>query len=139
MNKTCVLRLFVSPAKGVCEAATDLVLTRDGIVGDCHGGDKQVSLCSAAAFASLGQGAALCAARYMPNVVLDGWGAFAVGDELSLGTARLRITGLKSCFPDDCALAASGAPCALKDGAAFARVIRQGAVSVGDVCKEESV
>ena len=132
MNKTCVLRLFVSPAKGVCEAATDLVLTRDGIVGDCHGGDKQVSLCSAAAFA------ALCAARYMPNVVLDGRGAFAVGDELSLGTARLQITALKSCFPDDCALAASGAGCALKDGAAFARVIRPGAISVGDDCKEES-
>lgn len=139
MNKMQIVNLFVCPAKGVSEAATALVLTQDGIVGDCHGGDKQVSLCSAAAYAALGQGAGLCTARYAPNVVLDGWGEFSVGDELTLGTARLRITALKACFPADCALAASGASCALKDGAAFARVIRQGAAAVGDVCKEESV
>ena len=139
MNNMRIVNLFVCPAKGEREAATALVFTPDGVVGDCHGGDKQVSLCSAAAFAALGRGAGLCTARYAPNVVLDGWRAFSVGDELTLGTARLRITALKACFPADCALAQTGAPCALKDGAAFARVIRQGAAAVGDVCKEESV
>ncbi|MCR5485854.1 MAG: hypothetical protein K6F09_09700 [Clostridiales bacterium] len=118
------VRLFICPEKGRAEETDRLVLkVGKGIEGDFHsGGEKQVSVCSERAFMSLGNGDGLCMGRYIPNIVVDSVpdGGFKVGDSVVIGCAILKITSLKKCFPDDCALIKEKKPCVLKDEAAFA-------------------
>ena len=112
------------------------LVTDHGIVGDAHAGSgrRQVVLFSAAARTALGasEEQGLCYVRFRENLTVSGieLGALRKGAELTCGDARLRISGaVKRCYPE-CTVHRSD--CLIRPHVAFARVVGDGEVSLGD-------
>ena len=115
--------------------------TVGGIVGDCHygPGDRQVALFSVEAMREIAEDPekGLCFKRYKPNILMEGFlvKEHKKGSTLTCGDAELEITGYKECFPDKCPLSGRGIVCPLQRSVAFARVVKDGTVKLGDEAK----
>lgn len=95
------------------------------------GTDRQISLASARVIDHLFEMPGLCPRRFWANLAVSGldFSALQPGDTLAIGGAALEITQVgKRCFAE---CPNTGNPCQLRDGCAFARVLRGGAVSPG--------
>lgn len=109
-----------------------------GMDGDRHarGGERQVTLCSAAALRRIREQdrPGLCFKRYKANLSVDGLDVKALrpGMRLAAGTAVFEVSECaKECFPE-CVLFRNGRECELAAGAVFLKVVQSGAVSEQD-------
>lgn len=110
-----------------------------GVEGDAKakGGERQLLLCDANSFAAFSQnGKALCARRFMPNVLTEGikWAEIAEGTRMQLGSsAIIEITStFKKCFPPDCEQLATGETCEIKHATASAKILQSGEIKESD-------
>jgi MOSC domain-containing protein YiiM len=115
-----------------------VLITGAGMEGDFHaqGGERQISLLTAAArqWISAQKKQGLCFRRYKENILLDAASAAALASStrLRIGEAVIEISGQgKHCF-EECPLYKREEPCVLAGQNLFVKVIKGGAVRVGD-------
>lgn len=135
--KVGYLRYFVDKNNAV-EAESIELLTDGGIVGDSHfgPGDRQVAIMSSEGMAEVAGDLkkGLCYKRYKPNIAIDGFSVKGLkkGHVIKIGEAELEITMFKECFPKECELPGQRFICPLRRSAAFAKVVKDGTVKIGD-------
>ena len=120
---------------GIPQSELDL-LEGLGVEGDSRqGGTRQVSLLSAEArcWMEAQSEKGLCFDRFHENILLKGFPmeSLTPGVRLSAGSAVLRISERKECFPE-CTLVAKGALCRLSRCAVFAVVEQGGRIRIKD-------
>lgn len=136
---TTLTWIQTAPARGagrVSVGRADL-RTEWGIIGDAYGGpgDRQVVLFDASSRRTIDEGLGeqgVCYPRFRENLLIEGLNArrLAPGLRLVIGPVVLEVTEAgKRCFPE-CALPRD--ECHIRVGVAFCRVIRGGAIQVGD-------
>lgn len=128
-----IKKLFVQQNdKKIIECDSIKLIENIGIENDIHiNSKKQIAISNCEAFDILGNSNGLCHKKFRPNIVLDGYSntVYSVGDKIEIGSAVIEITAVKPCFPLDCALAKNNMPCPLRNGVAFAKVVKSGVVS----------
>lgn len=131
-----VCELWISPEKDRHIAVESLSLSSAcGVQGDRFAAktDRQVSLLAGEVKQRLRQEQGLCTSRFCENITTQGldYTALHLGDQLQIGEAVLEITQMgKPCFPG-CALQEQGKRCALTAYCAFARIQKDGVITVG--------
>ena len=135
--KVGYLRYFLD--KNTAVETESIELRADGgIVGDSHfgPGDRQVAIMSTEGMEEIAEdvGKGLCYGRYKPNIAIDGFFVKGLkkGSIIKIGDAELEITMFKECFPKECELPGQRVICPLRRSAAFAKVIKDGTVRIGD-------
>ena len=135
--KVGYLRYFLDKNNAV--EAESIELSADGgIVGDSHfgPGDRQVAIMSTEAMAEIAEDPekGLCYGRYKPNIAIDGFAVKGMkkGSRIKIGGAELELTMFKECFPNECELPGQRYICPLRRSAAFAKVVKDGTVKIGD-------
>lgn len=110
----------------------------EGIVQDCHSGtgEREISVVSAQVPSLMKEMEyrGLCMRRFFANLVIEGFAAAQpdTDDILSIGSAKIQISRAKKrCFAE-CSLVQEKADCPLKKGCAFAFVVQEGKITVGE-------
>lgn len=111
-----------------------------GIVGDKFAGksDRQICMLDTDVASSVSKLDGLCTKKFTGNFLTTGldYIALEIGQKFSVGTAEIEIIQKgKKCYPE-CPLVASGNPCKLPKGSAFAKIIKSGTVRLNDELKE---
>lgn len=134
-----ILAICTSPLRGTEKTSQETGVLQEnfGIVGDAHGGDwhRQVSLMSAEKIAQFqAKGAEIHPGSFGENLVVDGMDCakLSVGTWLQSGETILEISQIGKECHTKCTIYQSMGDCIMPREGVFAKVVRGGAIAVGD-------
>lgn len=113
-----------------------------GIEGDrfAKGGEKQISITDKKLLNAIEKNPdkfGLCAGKIKSNIITENCriAGLRTGDRLLIGDAEIEVTeDLRNCS-EDCPMVKEGAPCQIKYGIVFAKVIKDGKISENENIK----
>lgn len=113
------------------------LLAGQGLRGDHHqGGERQISLVSEEAMETTKniEGTGLCIEKYMANLTLQGisWETLEAGDRFRIGQGQIELTAVGKPCHIDCQWFQDHMQCTLTTSTAFAKVIKDGVIDIGD-------
>ncbi len=145
-NAGILKHICVSPKKGTVKQETNSATLIDdhGIQGDAHGGDwhRQISILTLKDIDMMrGKGLDLEPGAFGENLVIDGidFDVLAIGTELQIGDASLRITQVGKVCHTRCHIYHTSGDCIMPRAGLFAEVVRGGDLKSGmsvDVTRE---
>lgn len=141
-----VAGIICYPAKDKAEIIPQEVMLRQnlGMEGDFHadGGERQISLLSrdAREWMRAQSDKGICFTRYKENLSLDGipMEQLCIGSRIKMGEATLEISAASRHCHSECPLFSRGATCRLAKDGLYAKVVKSGKVSIGDLIEQEA-